>query len=238
MHVELPTLSPRIMEPYHRFVLLIDAAMEGAMSDDPIEDSILRFLRGDDSVPAEVKRAVQLYVDTRWRNIVEALFLAGATCTDIYNLLEIDMTTVAVFADYLFDMSVFKDYPDRWNYVKAHRAPHGQVDEDGYEFKIVALDLGIDFLRAKIRPDIGVVSSVQALSRALTIAYIRVCEDGSSKSVRRAEEARKWSEVMVKALQVGAELDADKGPDITELIFELKANLTHPQAVPEGMLVH
>ena len=207
------------------------------MSDDPIEDAVMRFLRGDEDVPVEVKRAVQLYVDTRWRNIAEALFLAGAEIDDVHNLTEIDMTTLGVFADYLFDVSVFEDYPDRWNYVAQDAPPVGQAPADGYDFKVVAIELGIEFLRATIRPDIGVVTNAHALSRALTVAYVRVCEDGRSKSARRAEEARKWAEVMVKTLQVGVELDADKGPDIGDLVFELQNRIAAPQVV-EGEILH
>jgi hypothetical protein len=206
------------------------------MSDDPIEDAVMRFLRGDADVPVEVRRAVQLYVDTRWRNITEALFLAGASVEDIHNLTEVDMTTLGVFADYLFDVSVFEDYPDRWNYVQQDAPPVGGQAADGYDFKVVAVDLGIEFLRAIVRPDIGVVTNAHAMSRALTTAYVRVCEDGRSKSARRAEEARKWAEVMVKTLQVGAELDADKGPDISDLVFDLRQRLAETPVV--GEIIH
>jgi hypothetical protein len=206
------------------------------MSDDPIEDAVLRFLRGDQSVPREVSRALQLYVDTRWRNIVEALFLAGAEVNDVHNLTDIDMTTLGVFADYLFDISVFEDYPDRWNYVQQGAPPIGGQAEDGFEFKIVALDLGIEYLRAAVRPDIGVVTHSHALAKALTTAYVRVCSDGRSQSARRAEEARKWAEVMVKTLQVGAELDVEKGPDVNDLVFDLRQSLQDTPVV--GEIVH
>ena len=235
MSVDLP-IARREVDPHHRVRCLADAAVEGAMSDDPVEDAVLRYLRGDDDVPVEVRRAVQLYVDTRWRNIVEAMFLAGADVDDIHNLLEIDMLTLAVFADYLFDVTVFEDYPDRWNYVQQDAPPVGGQAAEGYDFKVVALELGIEFLRATIRPDIGVVTNAHAMSRALTTAYVRVCEDGRSRSARRAEEARKWAEVMVKTLQVGAELDAEKAPDINDLVFELQSRIVEQPVI--GEIIH
>ncbi len=230
------SLPRREVDPHHRVRRLLAASVEGAMSDDPVEDALLRLFRKDTDVPREVLLAAYAYHCPRTCNSFEALLLAGGTKEDIHNLLDVDFDVVDIFTTYFFDVSVFQHYPDRWNYVNSPDGPAGRDAEPGHQFKEVALTLGIEFLRPKLRPDIGIVSNEHAAARALTMAYMRVCEDGNSQSPRRAEEARKWAEIMVQTLKAAAEISSDKGHDIRDLVLDLQRDV--PEHAVIGEILH
>jgi len=221
-------VEPRVVDPLHKIKWLDAAAKEGARSDDPIEDAILRMIRGDEEVPEEVYLAVHFFNDIRHRNALEALLIAGGDVNDLHNLLNLPLLMAAVYTTFMFDVSVFKHYPDRWNYVMEN-PDHEERDAKGYEFKVAALEKGIEYLRPALRMDRGVVSNEHAMARGLTMAFMRVCDDGRSASARRAEEARKWAEVLVKTLQISAEMNSDKGPSVDDLIIELRKEISHEE---------
>jgi len=173
-----------------------------------------RALQGDIEVPEEVLYALDIYSDLFQKEVLEAFFLAGATNSEVAEILEIPERISDVYRHLFFDMGVFRNRLDIISY-----AAHYEGDDNGYgkTLKDDAVHEGLEILKVTFQPGYR-INPVDAVHETISQAY------ALSKAAKKhpidspkAREARQWNSVLlssINAAQNAMNLGTDDNHDL------------------------
>jgi hypothetical protein len=109
-----------MVDPHFRVHAALAAIEDNRKPTDPKIALVVKAMKGQ-KVPDEVKYAWEQYDQENIRIILDSLILGGASLSLIHQTTEIPVDVLQAYCDYFFDVTVFRNRLERYNYVNVMR---------------------------------------------------------------------------------------------------------------------
>lgn len=109
-----------MLDPHFRVNAALAVIDHNKKTVDPKVATIVKAILGE-PVTDEIKYAWEQYAQENIRIILDALFLGGATLSLIQQVTDIPINVLQAYCDYFFDITIFRNRLERYNYVSMMR---------------------------------------------------------------------------------------------------------------------
>lgn len=183
-------------DPHHRILEIRAAVEEGATPRDPLARAIADAVNGTLPNPTLVY-AWEKYCAPLERSILEAFLIADTPYEDISRATGVSVQAIQVYAEYLFDLKVFRDRLERIDYVQRQR---GYLTVAQQAYLEAALLQGGRYLAWMINPHAVTVTPREVLETAMVDGYFMgMTHRGADPNSERAKNSKAWQQTSLSA---------------------------------------
>ena len=157
--------------------------------------------------------AWEKFQDDRSRTFLNAFLMADTSFDAIRRCTDIPVAVIQAYADYIFDMSVFRDRLDRISYVD-ETATYG--DEKESRYLRAALSAGAPYLVWLLKGQSGITPKEYLQAQMIDSYHRAQAHRDVPLDSPIAREARVWAEIGTKNAVALHKIDPQEGQDALE----------------------
>lgn len=212
-----------MVDPHFRVHAALAVINNNTPSPDPKITLIANVIEGH-QVPPEVQYAWEQYDQEEIRIILDALILGGATLSLISQTTEIPVNVLRTYCDLFFDVSVFRNKLEKYNYVNAIR---DYVHPKEARLLETAITGGPEVLLWLLSPGRKTMkhTPIDVLETMMTENMYKAIAGRTAPL--NSDTAKRALEHSKAAIQAAAQLQKLNPTDDVDALAELKLALTH-----------
>ena len=183
-------------DPHHRIAAIQEALAQKTTPLDPKIRMVVEAVTGIKLDPM-LEYAWSKYCVPLERAVIEAFLIIDTDPQDINRATGVPLGALEMYAEYLFDMSVFRDRLERISYVERER---GYLTNGQQAFFEAALLQGGRYLAWMINPAAVTVTPREVLETTMTDGYFMgLTHRGADPGSERAKHAKTWQQTSTVA---------------------------------------
>lgn len=165
-------------------------------------------------VPDEHAIAFAIHESPRQKEIMEALLLSSCPLPELRQALDVPESAAKIYAELFFDQKVFRTGLDRLEYLEDYPDPFGK------DLKVKAVNLGYEFVLFTFANLVPKTAGQKKLIEKMFMAtaYKAMAMNYSGIKSEANRQAVKHAELMMKAYELLAKINADEGAGDYDLV--------------------
>lgn len=212
-------------DPHHRAYAAIEVVQgKRAASDDPKVQALVKVIQGNSSNHV-LTYAWDKFSSDYSRMVLDSFMLADATYDVIRRTTGVPIDVLQAYADHIFDLSVFRDYLDRVEYVGYCRTYLPREEQAYYE---AALAKGPEYIVWLLNGKIDKGPKTVLEYAMIEGMFQGFASRGADINSETAKQARAWLQM---SSQNAASLQRLDPKDDEDALSELHLTLTHESKV-------
>jgi hypothetical protein len=212
-------------DPHHRAYAAIEVAnKERAKTDDPKTKELVKVIGGTSS-NSHLVYAWDKFSSTHSRIVLDSFLLADTTYDVIRRTTGVPIEVLQAYAEYIFDVAVFRDYLDRIDYVGHCRTYLPREEQAYYE---AALTKGSDYIVWLMNGKVTTAPKAALEAVMVEGLFMGQAHRGADINSETAKQARAWLQL---SSQNAANLQRLDPKDDEDALSELHLALTHDTKV-------
>jgi hypothetical protein len=186
----------RYPDPHHRIAAIQEALARKTTPLDSAVRTVVDAVTGSKPNP-ELEYAWSKYCAPLERTVIEAFLIADTDYQDIHRATGIPLGVLQAYAEYLFDMTVFRDRLERISHVQRQR---GYLTVSQQAYLEAALAQGGQFLAWMVNPNAVTVTPKEVLETAMKDGYFMgLTHRGANPGSERAKHAKVYQQTSMAA---------------------------------------